>query len=725
MSNSIEYIYQILDRYSGPLKQITRTTQRFKQQTNNAIKAAEKLGMRFERLPVNMRNFKRTIGSPVFQNQIKALKDNTGHIARNIDHMGKASNRFAISSKALRAGRGAPGAAPMVKKKASMTDMAGGFGAMAGMTLPVIGAGVAAVKTAIDFQSAFIGVKKTVDATAPQLAKMRKEFEKMSTEIPVSAVELMGIGEAAGQLGIRTENITSFTKTMAMLGATTNLSGEEGAKQLARFANITQMSQGDFDRLASVVVHLGNNLATSEAEIVSMGKSLAAAGKVVNMSESNIMAIAGTLSSLGIEAEAGSTAFSKLMLDINDAVSSGGKNLALLSKVAGMTAKDFSAAFKKDASGAMASFTEGLAKADKAGVNVNAILGALGMQEVRMRKAILSVASAGDLYRKSLGMAGDAWKENTALLYEAQLRFRGWSSQLIMARNKLMLLANSFGKIITPMWVKFVDIVVAALGVFDKLPKSVKTIIVVVAGIVTVALSAAAAIGLFTFAIQAALPILITVGGYLAGVFAPILATIGGLIASITWPVWLAIAAIVTLGIILKKAYDNSAMFRQSLSNLGEALQPITGGVVELIKMVGSLLPKAFGESAKAAGQTQSKFETFGDIVSVIVDGLAATIYAIVESMGRLARIAAAVSMGEWKDAWNILKTGKSKFDTPDPTKGAGAGVAGEKAAARSQDIKTEVSGRIDVRATGGVKIDRADIGLNMGHNWYGGLAVQ
>ena len=125
--------------------------------------------------------------------------------------------------------------------------------------------------------------------------------------------------EIAGQLGIATESLTEFTETMINLGVATNLSAEEAATNLAKFANIVNMADygtdgiSNWERLGSVVVDLGNNFATTEADIVEMATRLASTGSLVGLTESQIMALATAMSSVGIQAESGGSTMAKLL----------------------------------------------------------------------------------------------------------------------------------------------------------------------------------------------------------------------------------------------------------------------------------------------------------------------------------------------------------------------------------------------------------------------------
>ena len=193
---------------------------------------------------------------------------------------------------------------------------------------------------AVDFESAFAGVKKTVDATDEELAKLETGIRNMSKEIPASSEAIAGVAEAAGQLGIEVPNIIGFTRVMIDLGESTNMSADEAATALARLANITGMSQQDFDRLGSTIVALGNNLATTESEIVAMGRTCRA-GSQIGLTEAKSCPF-WSLSSVGIEAEA--EFLFKVMVDMQLAVeTNSGCGFASV----GLSADQFATAFRE------------------------------------------------------------------------------------------------------------------------------------------------------------------------------------------------------------------------------------------------------------------------------------------------------------------------------------------------------------------------------------------
>lgn len=299
------------------------------------------------------------------------------------------------------------------------------------------GATLYAVKTGIEFESAFAGVKKTVDATDEELQMFRSEIRDMTKDIPQTAAAIAEVAEAAGQLGIKNAYLMDFTEVMSNMGVATNMSATEAATSLARLANITQMPQENFGRLGSTIVALGNNLATTESEITEMGLRLAGAGNQVGMSEAKILGLAGALSSVGIEADAGGSAVSTIMTKMQLAVEEGGESLKSFADVSGMSSEQFQKAFRDDAAQALVSFITGLGTMESRGKSSIATLAEMEITEIRQRDALLRLAGAGDILSKSLGIATQAWNENNALTNEAEQRYETLESRLQILKNNI------------------------------------------------------------------------------------------------------------------------------------------------------------------------------------------------------------------------------------------------------------------------------------------------
>ena len=377
-----------------------------------------------------------------------------------------------------------------------------------GLTVPIAGAGVAVAKLAMDYESAFAGVQKTNDDVVDSngnvtysVEQMRGEIVEMSKTLPASAVDIASVAESAGQLGIQADNVLAFSKVMIDLGEATNLGANEAAEQIARFANITKMNQSDFDKFGSTLVALGNNFAATEVEIMAMSMRLAGAGAQVGMSEAQIASFAAGLTSLGVEAEMGGSAFTKIMRqmqlasetgmtamnqledsakrsgvsleDVLSAAEAGGKEFQTMAQsmgmsttslkefvkdaedgeksignfawVLGITKEEFAELFKSDPAEALAKFIAGLNDTDRLGMSATATLKEMGIEELRLSDTMLRSAGAADVLRDALNQGTSAWVDNAALSEEVEKRYATTESQLKMLRNEVVAVAIEFG----------------------------------------------------------------------------------------------------------------------------------------------------------------------------------------------------------------------------------------------------------------------------------------
>lgn len=314
---------------------------------------------------------------------------------------------------------------------------------------------------ATQYETAMAGVKRTVGGSDVFIADLGDSFKELSTQIPITAEELAGIATTAGQLGIAQDNVEEFTRVMAQLATTTDLTADDAATMLAQFANITGTT--DYERLGSTVADLGDATATTASKVVQMSQGMAAAASQAGFSETDILAVSAAVGSLGIEAQAGSTAMSTLISTLYKAVETGDK-LDEFAAVAGMTAEQFKTAWAEDAVGAMDSFIQGLNNVERNGKSAVVILDELGINNVRQTKAILGLASAGDLLSSTISQANAAWSSNTALTEKAGVMYNTTEAKLTMMENAANNVKIAIGDALTPAVGELAD---AATGIMQ------------------------------------------------------------------------------------------------------------------------------------------------------------------------------------------------------------------------------------------------------------------
>ncbi|TLK56322.1 phage tail tape measure protein [Glutamicibacter sp. V16R2B1] len=366
-------------------------------------------------------------------------------------------------------------------------------GMVAGGTA-IVGALGLSTKAAMDWESAFTGVKKTVEGTPQQLARVEDGLRGLARTLPATHTEIAAVAEAAGQLGIQTDNVVDFTKVMIDLGESTNMTAEQGAMEMARFMNIMGTSQSEVGRLGATIVGLGNNFAATESEIMAMSMRLAAAGKLAGLSEGQVMGLATSMSAVGIEAEAGGTAMTQVLTKIGKAVDGGGEKLGVFATTSGMTSEQFQKAWKEDASGALDTLLKGLGQVESGGQSMNAVLDEMGIKGIRESLAMKNLALASAGVGEAMTMGAQEYDRGMALIEEADKRYATAESKVKIAWNTIKDAAISAGSVILPVVAGIADAIADLAGWFADLPAPVQGALTAIAGIAGVSMLAAGAL---------------------------------------------------------------------------------------------------------------------------------------------------------------------------------------------------------------------------------------
>lgn len=376
------------------------------------------------------------------------------------------------------------------------------------VTIPLVALGAAAVKASVDYESAFAGVKKTVDEQVDSNGKVIISYDDLSNgiramakELPASASEIAAVAEQAGQLGIKTQDVLSFSRTMIDLGESTNMSATDAATAIAKIANITGMTSDQYQRFGSSVTALGNNFATTESDIIMMTNRLASAGTLAGLSNQEMLGLATAMSSVGIEAEAGGTAMTQTLSAIEKAAVLGGSavgdleqkansvglsfrdvavsvlkggsalkktaaqmgmsntelrrtyedagkaadSLKSFADIAGMSSEQFALSWKNKPIEAIQAFIKGLGQLSEKGESATLALDDMGLKGIRQGNMLKSLALASDTLTGAVSMSTQAWDENTALTAEASKRYETTESKLKMLKNEVTDVAIEFG----------------------------------------------------------------------------------------------------------------------------------------------------------------------------------------------------------------------------------------------------------------------------------------
>ena len=450
---------------------------------------------------------------------------------------------------------------------------------------------MACVDASIEFESAMASVKRTVGGTDEEISAMGDTFKEMSTTMPITASELAQIASAAGQLGIARENVVAFTEIMGKLATTTDLTAESAATLLAQFANITSLDPANYDRLGATVASLGDATATTASKVVEMSQGMAASASIAGFSEREILAYAAAIGSLGIEAQAGSTAMSTLIQTIYKAVETGSDSLEQFASVADMTAAEFTTAFQENAAGAIAQFISGLSDVERNGSSAIVILDELGITNQRQLKAIQGLSEAGGLLVNTIAQANQAWEENTALTEKAGVMYETTESKLAMCENAFNNVKVAIGDDLTPVLNDLADAGTDAFSwaaeFVEEHPEVTSAISAVAAGVgvLTVAVTG------YTVATKVAIPLITDFNAALAA------NPVGATALAITTLV----AAVGTFIATLPEATNETEELLESLRASQKAFEETTSGIrqgaEDTLSMVTALGEKGVSDS--------------------------------------------------------------------------------------------------------------------------------
>ena len=299
------------------------------------------------------------------------------------------------------------------------------------------------------YETQLIKVGKTANLGGKELDDFGKDIVALSSKIPLSTNELLELSASAAQLGVKgKDNILKFTETVAKLGTATNITGEEGSQQIARLLNITGEGVGTVDRFANVITRLGNNVAATEAEILSMASRVGKATAQFDLGTTAVLGISAALKEIGIEAELGGSAIGRTFFAIQDAVYKGGDAMKTFSAITGKSSEELKTIFQTNATDAFQLFIDSLHKLPAE--QVATAMSSMGLEGVRLIEVVGTLAKRSELLATNLAMANDEAAKQTALDQEFNRAVVSLENSFKFMVTEVKNLAASIGQDLSP-----------------------------------------------------------------------------------------------------------------------------------------------------------------------------------------------------------------------------------------------------------------------------------
>lgn len=538
------------------------------------------------------------------------------------------------------------------KMEAVGNSIAGAGKKMMGVTTVIGGVGVAAVKTAADFDSAMSQVAAVSGATGKDFDALRNKAREMGAKTKFSATEAAEAMNYMAMAGWKTEDMLSGIEGIMNLAAA---SGED----LATTSDIVTdaltafgLSAKDSGHFADILAAASSNANTNVSMMGETFKYCAPIAGALGFSAEDTAEAIGLMANAGIKSSQAGTALRTIMNNLAGDVKISGKaigDVTIATTNADGSMRDLSDILA-DCRSAFGNLTESeKAQAAESLVGKNAMSGFLALMN----------AGEGDIEKLSSAIENcDGSAEKMAMTMQDNL-----AGQLTILKSQLQELAISFGDILMP---AIRSIVSKLQGFVDKLngmdegtKRTIVTIALLVASIGPLLIIIGTAISKIGVAMQGFVKLANGVSKLKVAIQGGtgVLGKLGAALGGISAPVLAVVAVIAFLVAAFVHLWKTNEGFRDAIigtwNRIKDTISGFCQGIVDRLNALGF------------------QFTDIVDVLKTIWDGFCQVLAPIFEGVfNNIANILSTVTgvitgildvfigifTGNWSQAWNGIK---------------------------------------------------------------------
>ena len=327
------------------------------------------------------------------------------------------------------------------RAKPTLNDVALGIGKVVGAT-----AGLAAVsKSAIEFETAMAGVKKVVDGTPEQMARLSDQVKDLAYELGKTPEAVAEIAAMGGQLGIAFDRLPEFTRLAGQMSVAFGMTAEQAAEAAAKISNVFGITLEEMRGLGDAINVLGNNTAAKEAEITAAMLRIGGTAKQFGLAAEQAAALADAFIALGKPPEVAATAINALLTKLQTAPAQGKEFQKALDGL-GISANELARNIRENPERAIVDFLGKLEQMDKQSrsIALTKLFGAEYADDISL------AAGSLDTLRKAFGLVADKAQTAGAMQREFEAAMNTTGAKIEQAKIALENIVKTIGAQLLP-----------------------------------------------------------------------------------------------------------------------------------------------------------------------------------------------------------------------------------------------------------------------------------
>jgi TP901 family phage tail tape measure protein len=384
----------------------------------------------------------------------------------------------------------------------------------AGVTLPLVGIGVMALKSAGEFESGMNVLQSITSASTKDMEAMSAEALRLGAETSFSAGEAAAGMLELGKAGLVPRDIIASMPGVLSLAAAGNLDVATAAGIAANAVNTFGLEAGETTNVANMLAAAAN---ASSADVTDLAQGFTMAGSVFaanHQSMSDLTTSMSLLSNAGIQGSDAGTSLKTMLMRLTAPTGEAADvldQLGLNVYNADGSMRDFQSIV-----GDLSTATKGLTDVQR-----NAALSTLfGADAIRAANVLVGEGAQGFADMEAAVNKAGAAEE------AAGARMKGFDGAMEGLKGSIDSLLIKIGTPFLGALTGITQALTEMVNGFMNLPSGVQTAIVVLLGVAAAAGPVLVAIGAMASGVGALMPVIAAVGAVVGAISAPVLAVV-------------------------------------------------------------------------------------------------------------------------------------------------------------------------------------------------------